>query len=121
MDRTQWKKKIIKQCKEIGTYNESYMSAIEALSQMLEQRDKIFDEFSTDAKTCVEHVSDRGARNMKRNPLLQTWMELNRDALAYWRDLGLTPAGFKRLNVEATQPKQDGFEVILAKLLVDDG
>jgi hypothetical protein len=27
--------------------------------------------------------------------------DLNRDALAYWRDLGLTPAGLKRVNEQA--------------------
>ena len=26
---------------------------------------------------------------------------MNRDALAYWRDLGLTPAGLKKINEEA--------------------
>ena len=28
-------------------------------------------------------------------------MELNRDTLSYWRDLGLTPAGLKKINESA--------------------
>ena len=44
--------------------------------------------------------------------------DLNRDALAYWRDLGLTPAGYKKLNADVVQDKgaEDGLEAILARI-----
>ena len=32
--------------------------------------------------------------------------ELNRDALAYWRDLGLTPAGLKRIDVQSMKQRK---------------
>jgi hypothetical protein len=32
------------------------------------------------------------------------WQDLNTQALAYWRDLGLTPAGLKKLNEAALKP-----------------
>jgi hypothetical protein len=32
-------------------------------------------------------------------------MELNAQALAYWRDLGLTPAGLRKLNADAVKEK----------------
>ena len=35
-------------------------------------------------------------------------MDLNAQALAYWRDLGLTPAGLKKLNAEVVKDKQAG-------------
>ena len=31
--------------------------------------------------------------------------DLNKTALAYWRDLGLTPAGLKRINEKAMEEK----------------
>ena len=62
----------------------------------------------------VEHVSDRGAVNLKRNPLLQLWQDLNAQALAYWRDLGLTPAGLKRLkDTTAEKVELSGLEKAL--------
>ena len=66
----------------------------------------------------VERVSDRGARNSGKNPLLVLWMELNRDALAYWRELGLTPSGLKRLNESAMAgaKEQSALEKALASM-----
>ena len=66
----------------------------------------------------VERVSDRGAKNSAKNPLLTLWMELNRDALAYWRELGLTPSGLKRLNESAMAgaKEQSALEKALASM-----
>jgi hypothetical protein len=43
-------------------------------------------------------------------------MDLNAQALAYWRDLGLTPAGFKRLSDGIKAPQKTGLELALEKL-----
>ena len=43
------------------------------------------------------HTNKGGATNMTKNPALVVIMDCNAQALAYWRDLGLTPAGLKRL------------------------
>ena len=43
------------------------------------------------------HTNKGGATNMTKNPALVAIMDCNAQALAYWRDLGLTPAGLKRL------------------------
>ena len=53
-----------------------------------------------------------------KNPLLTLWMELNRDALAYWRELGLTPSGLKRLNESAMAgaKEQSALEKALASM-----
>ena len=118
-----WKRNLIQQCKDVDTYQESFMGAISTLAALLERRDEAYAEFVADGcRTMVERVSDRGAVNQVVNPLLKLWQELNRDALAYWRDLGLTPAGYKRLNLEAAQAKSnDGLEKILSQLMVDSG
>ena len=47
-------------------------------------------------------------------------MDCDRDALAYWDRLGLTPAGYKKLNAEVVkEEKQGGFERLLEKVLSD--
>ena len=123
MKAAQWKRKLIQQCKDADTYQEYFQGAISTLASLLERRDEAYAEFVADGyRTMVERISDRGAVNLAINPLLKLWQELNRDALAYWRDLGLTPAGYKRLNLEAAQAKsQDGLEKLLANMLTDDG
>ena len=54
---------------------------------------------------------------MVKNPALKVVDDLNKTALAYWRDLGLTPAGLKRLG-ESTLTVQKGstFEEVLAEI-----
>ena len=121
MTARQWKRQIVQQCTELGTYQESFTGAVSALADLLERRDEAYEQFKAEGcQTTVERVSDRGAVNQVVNPLLKLWQDLNRDALAYWRDLGLTPAGFKRLNLETAQAKsQGGLESLLQKMMVD--
>lgn len=119
MTASRWKSKIKKQMQAIGIYKPEYDSVTATLSDILEQRDSAFEIYIAEgAQSCVEHVSDRGSVNIKRNPRLQVWMDLNTQALAYWRDLGLTPAGLKKLNDSALkkQDKGGGLEAVLAAL-----
>lgn len=104
MTRKRWKTLIVKQLKDLDIYNDSYKSVIETLAGILEQRDAAREAFEAEGgEMIVDHISDRGAVNRKRNPLLQLWQDLNSQALAYWRDLGLTPAGLKRLKDMASE------------------
>lgn len=104
-----WKRTIKRETKAVGTYRKSFDQMIDALSKILAERDRAYDQYLEEgAQTIVEKVSDRGAVNNVKNPLLVLWADLNRDALAYWRDLGLTPAGLKRINEEAMTKKSSG-------------
>ncbi len=101
-----WKAKISKQTKAIGTYQAAFDSAIQATADLLEQRDKIYQQYVDEgSKAMVEKVLDRGGRNMVENPLLKTWRELQAQALKYWQELGLTPASLKRINESAVKGK----------------
>lgn len=118
MKALRWKRKIIDQCIAVGTYREAFLPAIDTLSRLLEQRDAVYDEFVAGGSvTMVDKISDRGAVNRAVNPLLRQWQELNRDALAYWRDLGLTPAGLKRINEDAmAKPKVSALALALKEI-----
>lgn len=101
------------------TYQEVFEPTINTLADILEQRDLAYKDFlATGAEVVVEFTSDRGAVNMKRNPRLQTWMDLNNQALTFWRDLGLTPAGLKKINesLMKDQPKMSSLEEALKNL-----
>lgn len=104
-----WKRTIRRQTKAVGTYQKTFESAIDALAKILAQRDEIYQRY-VDEGSCalVKKISDRGAVNWVPNPLLTLWKDLNTSALAYWRDLGLTPAGLKRINESAMTKKTTG-------------
>lgn len=118
MTAARWRKIIIEQTIAIGTYKPAFNSVIADLATILEQRDAALKQFKKEGKQLmVKKVSDRGAENMVRNPLITLWDELNKTALAYWRDLGLTPKGLKAIDEMAMKPqKNDGLEN-LAKVL----
>lgn len=100
-----WKKAIVEQMGKVGTYNAAFSPVIDTLADILEKRDKAAKAFKdSGGQSCIEYTSDRGSVNVKKNPQLQIWMDLNAQALAYWRDLGLTPAGLKKLNEAALKP-----------------
>lgn len=97
-----WKRSIIQKMTEAGTYDEVFDPVVDTLADLLIERDRVYEQYTKEGSNpLIEVISDRGARNMRKNPLLSTWQELNKDALSYWRDLGLTPAGLKKINEEA--------------------
>ena len=98
MRKADWKRQIIEKCKNVGTYRSDFLPAIITLSAILEERDRVYKQYVAEgAQPVIDRTSDRGAVNKSKNPLLTTWQDLNKDALSYWRDLGLTPAGLKKI------------------------
>ena len=124
MKKADWRREIIKKCDSIGTYKSEFLPVINTLADILEERDRVRKQYHAEgAQPLIEKVSDRGAVNKAKNPLLTAWEDLNKDALVYWRDLGLTPAGFKKLNSEMAgkQKPVEGLEKLLAGLADSDG
>ena len=123
MTAAEWKKRITRDVKAAGTYQKYFGSVIDTLARILERRDDAEEIFiASGGNILVKHTNKGGATNIEQNPALRLINDLNRDALAYWRDLGLTPAGYKRLNLEAAQTKSnDGFEKILSQLIAGNG
>ena len=102
MTRRQWKTKITKACRDANTYRPFFKHVIDTLSEILERRDEAQQKFEDEGRIyTVEHVTKTGAVNVEQNPLIRLINDLNRDALQYWRDLGLTPAGLKQINETA--------------------
>ena len=105
MKKTAWKKKIRKACETAGTYQPFFDSVIDSLAGIMELRDNAQEKFdATGGNTIVKHTNKGGNTNIVKNPALVIIMECNAQALAYWRDLGLTPAGLKRINEGGLKP-----------------
>ncbi len=107
MTKSKWKAAIEQACKQAGTYRPEFEHVIDSLAGIMETRDKAQTAYKkTGSKPIVEHTNKGGATNTVKNPALVVVMDLNTQALAYWRDLGLTPAGLKRLNEGALKPAE---------------
>lgn len=114
-----WKIKIIGACEQAGTYQSCFDSVIDTLALILERRDDANEMFiASGGQPIIKYTNKGGATNPSKHPALILWDDLNKTALAYWRDLGLTPSGLKRINEQALMPKRQG---TLAKALADLG
>lgn len=119
MKRAAWKRRIKKACEQAGTYREFFDPVIDTLADILERRDDAKEKFkATGGNTVVVHTNKGGATNVVKNPALVVIDDLNKTALQYWRDLGLTPAGLKRIDEEAMhrQKKETSFADVLGGL-----
>ena len=115
----EWAEKIKFNCQQAGTYARHFDTVIETLSMILEKRDLALEAFEDiGGEAIVEHTNTHGSTNYAKNPALMLWDDLNKSALAYWRDLGLTPAGLKKINEDAMKPKKKS---ALAEVLKDLG
>ncbi|MBR6351576.1 MAG: P27 family phage terminase small subunit [Firmicutes bacterium] len=122
MNKAEWLRKIKKAVRAVGTYQASFDAPMDTLAGILERRDKAVADFEASGSVMVYPVTNtQGETVLKQNPLLKTVNELNRDALAYWRDLGLTPAGLKRINDTVVQKKETGSALVAALLRLGDG
>lgn len=107
VDRLGWINIIRINCEQAGTYRPWFDNVISTLASILERRDDAEDLFVLNgSQVLVEHTNKAGATNTVQNPILRLINDLNRDALAYWRDLGLTPAGLKRIDEKAMKQKK---------------
>ncbi len=108
MKATVYKKKIKAACVAAGTYREFFDSVIAALSEILQKRDEVMEQYvdELDAKPIITYTNKAGASNPTKNPALVLWDDLNKSALSYWRDLGLTPAGLKKIDEQAMKKKK---------------
>ena len=107
MDKGNWKIKLIKETLDAGTYRDYFDAVIDTLASILEKRDQAQKEFEeTGSQILIKHTNVKGKTNIEQNPILRLINDLNRDALAFWRDLGLTPAGLKRIDENSMKTKK---------------
>ena len=119
MKAATWRKKIVQACQNVGTYQPSFDAVIDSLALILERRDDANEQFEkSGGNPIIKYTNKGGATNPAKHPALIVWDELNKTALAYWRDLGLTPSGLKRINEQAMTPRKRS---ALAEALKDLG
>lgn len=105
-------------CQGLGTYREEFDPAIWALARVEEERDSAWDEFESEGSIrVVTTVNKAGAKYRQQNPSYTVWLNLVAESRSQRRELGLTPAGLKKLREDAMkQPKRSALAEALAKL-----
>jgi hypothetical protein len=118
MKKNYWKKKITEACISAGVYKGFYDNVIMELAQIMEIRDEAMKQYKASGNSpVIKYTNKGGYTNLKKNPALVVVNEQTAQALAYWRDLGLTPKGYKILTGEGIEEKKGGtFETMLEKL-----
>lgn len=118
MKRETWKKRIESASKQAGTYKPCFDSVIDTLASILEKRDEALKAYEASGEgPIVEYTNKGGSTNMVKNPGLTLWDDLNKSALSYWRELGLTPAGLKKLKDDALKSENKAsFSDLLGKI-----
>lgn len=115
MNRLEWKKLITEAADDAGTYRPFFEAVVDTLAGILERRDEAEKAYEESGEGPMVGSASNGI--LRKNPTLLMINELNRDALAYWRDLGLTPAGYKKLISEGEKVAAASFERLLEKIV----
>ncbi len=118
MTKKKWIETINGQLAALGLKDPAYAPAVDTLAGILEQRDKTFREFKAGGgSSAIAYTNKAGATNLTKNPLLVLWDDLNKSALAYWRELGLTPVSFKKMTGDTPgKEKPRGLAEVISKL-----
>ena len=98
MKKATWRKNIKQMCEAAGTYQPFFDSVIDSLAGIMELRDNAQEKFNASGgSTIVKHTNKGGSTNIVKNPALVVLMDCNTQALAYWRELGLTSRSYKTM------------------------
>ena len=123
MTKPEWERKISKACRTAGTYKACFKPVIESLASIMARRDAAQDAFDESGEPLiVTKKLKSGAVVHEENPLLSMVADCDKSALAFWRELGLTPAGMKRLTAVSFEepektPKADATTVTPLELI----
>lgn len=105
-------------CQGLGTYREEFDPAVWALAKVEEERDEAWAEFEAEGGIrIITTINKAGAEYRQQNPSYTVWLNLVAESRSQRRELGLTPAGLKKLREDAMKaPKKSALAEALAKL-----
>ena len=118
MKKEEWLDRIREAAVQAKTWKPYFIDMADTLAGILERRDQALEQYEKlGSMPVIKHTNKGGATNLEKSPMLIIVDNLEKTALQYWRDLGLTPAGLKRINEEALKGERP--RSILAEALAD--
>ena len=91
--------KVRKAMQSLGVYEEEFDPIISIYCELKKQYDELTERFEKDGYKFSEETTS----GSKKAPIVTTLEGLRRDILTYSAQLGLTPAGLRKLRGEATE------------------
>lgn len=118
MTERKFKNDIVRKMKAVGTHHESHEYVINLLARCLMDYHSLTKAWEEDGEEItIEQTNVRGKVNKVKNPMYLSIEKLRDDILAYSRELGLTPAGLKRINEQGVKKqKKSKLEDVLSGL-----
>lgn len=119
MDERGYKKKITSDMKSVGTYRPEFNKTIDNLAKIYVDMDIAREQFErSGGNIVVKHTNKNGSTNLVKNPFFLAIEGLQNNILLYNRELGLTPAGLRRIKGDAveTNKKMSGLAAALISL-----
>lgn len=93
-----YEKRIVADMKAVGTYKPEFDKTIKELARIYEDIDDAREKFEkTGGNFVIKHTNKNGSTNLIKNPIYLAIEGMQSRALAYNRELGLTPAGLKKI------------------------
>lgn len=120
MTAKQYEREIKKNMRALGVYRAEFNRAVGNLAKIYVDMDTAREQFEkSGSNVVVAHTNKSGATNFVKNPFFLAIEGLQGQILAYSRELGLTPAGFKKLN-EGTLKEggTKGLAAVLAEIKI---
>ena len=122
MDAALWRERIVDACQQAGTYQPFSNDIIDILADIMERRDIALADWKKKKKTLVGYTNKGGNKNMVTHPQLKVAQDCESSALAYWRELGLTPSAFRKMTTTEVKIKEmDPLSKAIAELSFDTG
>ena len=98
MKAATYEKRIIKNMNAVKTYKKEFLQAVKTLAKIFEDLDRAREQFeNAGGEYVIEYTNKSGTKNIIKNPMYRLIEEMEEKILAYNRELGLTPSGYKRI------------------------
>lgn len=121
MKASTYRKRIIANMKSVGTYRSEFDKAIGEMANICEDMDAARERFREEgSEIIISYTNKNGSTNFVKNPLYLAIEGMQASILQYSRELGLTPAGLKKLSGENMKNGKEGASPF-AKLLESMG
>lgn len=98
------KRQIVERMQKLGIYKVQYVAAINRLADLYLRLDELAAQYKESGEgPIVLHTNKAGATNAAANPYLQMMLQIQTQALAHERELGLTPQAMRKIGSQAEE------------------
>lgn len=118
MDKSEWTEKIKDACKQAGTYETFFDIVIDELAGIMQTKSDAEEMYKkSGGSPVIKYTNKGGFTNLRKNPALAVIQECNQQALAYWKELGLTSKSYNAMGNKIDKNESDAFSELLSGIL----